>query len=245
MASSSSSSSSRKPVEKKTPKKCTFGSPPPPVKECPVAKAVESLMATSKLVASDTKKPATRQFDSSVLATLRSMLGSATYDFRVSYAGTVTSGTGTIASHYSTDLSQFQEGSALTALFDECKLLKGEVSNLNGQLGGLNGFCYLLGWAPSITATTPTVAIVVRYDHVELFSTSSAVTGKAQKLSYRPRSGRVWGLTTVEGVVPTTDAPVCGCAGTLQWIQLAGTPSSSDVYFGFFVRQLVMLRART
>jgi hypothetical protein len=223
---------------------------------CPVRDAINALYNTATVLVDDKKHvltsdqklygydnagtPSAYSFDTTVLGALRGILGPKSYRFRLSRSGTLTSGTGTFKITSSTNLTQFQEGSALAALFDECKLLGGKVVHVLGTTGGQNGFGMLVGWYPSESSTTPTTAIVSRLRDVVCFGTG--YSGGPFMLSFKTQ-GRQWGLVTDEGV--STPRIVSGFNGTIMWCDLVGTPSNSVAYYGYLETVMGEFRART
>ncbi len=187
--------------------------------------------------------PSVWKFDTTVLSALRGMMGPSHYTFRVTRTSTLTSGTGTLTINTSTNLTQFNEGSALIALFDECKMLKGNMVLQQGTTGGLNGFSEIIGFYPSEDSNTPTLSMVGRLDHVTTTGTGNYVTwGFDNRLRWRT-IGRNWGFTVDEGV--SSPRIVSGFNGTWKMIVLAGTPSNSSMYFGYYARVIGQFRCRT
>ncbi len=185
------------------------------------------------------------KFDAATTTAMRSMLGPGSYTFICSRGSTLTSGTGTFSINSSTNLTQYGEGGALIALFDECKMISGTYRHSGGALGGgSTNFGVYCGFYPSEDTTTPTIAIVTRLRHVITFSTVHPPSGDQTGVLSFKTTGRQWGLTTDEGV----SAPriVSGCNGTIKWVATgAGTPSNSTVYFAYLAKVKIKFRART
>jgi len=228
------------------------------IHSCPVSNAIEALHNTGKQViyrvepSLDDAKLGIDQprdvvkweFDTAVLGALRSILGPKAYKFRCSRTSTLTSGTGTLTINTSLNLTQYNEGTALVALFEECRMLSGMIQFEQGNTGSA-GFSEIAGFYPGEDASTPTLTTVGRLRHLTTFGTGNYVRysplgGGELKWS---TEGRMWGSTVDEGV----SAPriVSGFNGTLKMIVLAGTPANSILYFGYLARVLGEFRSRT
>ncbi len=207
----------------------------------PISFAVGSVMNTAKLVVTE-EGDQRRLFDPSVIASMRGMLGSKTYDFQISRTSTIVSGTGTCTIATSLDLTQFSEGSALIALFDECKLVRGRLDlSLCSIGGGTNNFAWICGIFPSITSALASASAVARLDYCMLTSTA-ANTVPQSVLKYK-FPNRVWGYTVDEGV--SSPRIISGCNHTLVGYVAGGTPSNTTTYFAYLIKEHIRLRSRT
>jgi hypothetical protein len=202
---------------------------------------MDAILATSTKVLDEDAKKLRLRFDPGVVTAMRLLMGDKTYSFVTSQAGTISSGTSVLAVNTAIDLSQTNEGSVLTALFQECRLSVGSFKLMNAMTGGELSFAYLVGYEHAITTATPTAASVARLDYCDIWSVGSTQP-RFNELRYKPRAGRLWGQTSDEG---TAAADVIkGCDGTIRMYALTA-PSSSITYFGYLVKQRVKFRSRT
>jgi hypothetical protein len=143
----------------------------PSVKSCPIATALAALNNNSTKVVSETKLGTSTKvvFNTEVLATLRGLFPSnKTYRFQIHAYGTITSSAGGVigtAVSSSPLVITYSEWAALSALFDECKLLTTK-----------------LGITSSALPANKAVPLWIAYDHV----TSSGVApgfGNVQRLA--------------------------------------------------------------
>jgi len=182
------------------------------------------------------------EFDLAAVGAMRGLLGPDEYKFVLSRTSTVTSGTGTLTINTSLNLTQYNEGAALIALFDECAMIKGTILFQPGTTGGQNSFSELIGFYPSEDAGTPTAAIVSRLRHsTAIYNGSYPLDQKPQLIWTTPK--RLWGFTIDEGVA--SPRIISGFNGTLKMIVLAGTPSNSNPYFGYLAKVIGKFRSRT
>ncbi len=223
----------------------------------PLASAVQALYNTGKkLVYSSEpselefklgydrpKEEASWSFDSTVVAAMRGLLKNKTYKFMLSRASTFTSGTGTMTINTSTNLTQYNEGAALIALFDECAMISGRMEITPGTTGGTNSFSEFVCFYPSEDSSTPTVSSVTRVDECRLIPTGFGGSCRINNHLTWKCPGRLWGYTIDEGV----SAPriVSGFNGTWKMIVAVGTPSNSTTYFGYLVKVVGKFRSRT
>lgn len=217
---------------------------------CPVAFAIQALMNNAVLpegkvsisVGDSTVQPQPK-FDVSVVGAMRGMLGSKVYRFRCSRASTLTSGTGVLNIATSTDLTQYAEGAALIALFDECRMDYGKMVVQTATVGGANvHFAWIVGFYPSVIAFgSSTPSTVARLDYHLLIPTTLNAS-PPQPLKWRT-PGRSWGFTTDEGVA--SPRIVSGFNGTWLGTVAGGTPSNSNTYFAYVADVVGSFRSRT
>ncbi len=231
------------------------------VKMCPVESAIQALLNTSTRVVRERKLviPAESlrtgydgpiefpeyKFDSTVLGTLKGLLGPKTYKFKVSRGSTLSSGTGTFTIATDTDLTKFQEGAALIALFEESRLLSGKLVMAAGGFSGMNSFAWQLGYYPALASgsITPTVNILVRLRYQ--ITGGSVYSGGVHELSYRTE-GRMWGATSTEGARTPPISPAVGFDGCMMWVATgSGTPSNSNPYYSYVHTAIGEFRSRT
>ena len=174
--------------------------------------------------------------------TLRSILGPSKYRFRLTRTSTLTSGAGTMSIPVSTNLTQYSEGAALAALFEECRMVSGILELQQATVGGLSGFSEMLGYFPGEDSSTPTLGVVQRCRYVTTFGTGNYVVyGYDNRLRWKTE-GRQWGATADEGV--SSPRIVSGFNGAWKYVVLAGTPSNTSTYFGTFARVIGEFRSR-
>jgi len=220
--------------------------PPPSPALCKVSFAVDALRNTMLTCVSETGTVS--KFDTSVVTAMRSMLGSKVYKFRVSRVSTLTSGTGTLAISTSTNLTQYSEGTALAALFDECRMDHGELTLQPATIGGGNAnFAWVIGFLPSeLGGSTVASTDIGRLDYIYFTATnhypytSPSSTGGALRWKC---PGRNWGFTGDEGV--SNPRIISGFNGTWLGNVVAGTPSNSVMYFGYIARVIGSFRNKT
>ncbi len=182
-------------------------------------------------------------FNPQVVAAMRGMLGNRVYRFILSRASSVTSGTGTLTINTSFNLTAWAEGGALTALFDECRMLSGNIQFAPASVGGgATNFAEYVCLYPSEDATTPTISIVTRIPNSIIMS-PVYFSQPTTKVVWKIAQPRNWGLVTDEGV--SSPRIVSGFNSTLKMIVAAGTPSNSTVYFGYLAKCIGEFRART
>lgn len=189
----------------------------------------------------DGKSAPVRTYDTTLIGVLRGMLGPSKYRFRLSLIGGITSGTATIATNIPTALSQYAEYSAMTALFDECKMHKVTMQLALNDVS--SQITVVLGFEPVVTTVTPTGAIVARLPGAELFSTYDPQSMPMRPVSHVAK-GRVYGLTLDEGV----SAPrICsGLNGTYRICQTSSSKAvtNSLTYFVFNMVCIADFRSR-
>lgn len=202
---------------------------------------INGLRSSATMVVGEEKKPVT-VFEPSLLALGRSVIGNWKCKFRTSRSSTVNSGTGTLQVVLSTDLASQSEGAALTALFDECKLLSTELQIL-GNAAGAPAIMVVVGFEPIVSTTTPTTALVARLPGSIVIS-SSNFDGKAKTVRYVVLTPRNWGLTSDEGV--STPRIASGMNGNWSFASMNTftTPGNSYPYFGYHLRVDAMFRNR-
>jgi hypothetical protein len=181
-------------------------------------------------------------FPPEFLAAARSVLrGSRVYRFRMSRTGTLTSGSGIIALTISTDLSQYNEGAALTALFEECQLRSTEMQLVSQVSSTATPFHYILAFNPIYFNGTPGLAESGRLPGSMILTTNDT-TGRSH--THIGHVGpRIYGLTTDEGTAPVVVNS--GGNGTWQLVNTtAATPASSVTYFSYQIVSVMSLRNR-
>ncbi len=184
------------------------------------------------------------KFNQDIVAAMKGVLGTKTYRFALSRASTLTSGTGTMTINTSTNLTQFSEGGALLALFDECRMIEGACWFSPASVGGGNvNFAEYACWYPSEDSTTPTISQVTRVPNSVIFATTYVGTRDSGFLKWKVPQPRAWGLVTDEGV--SSPRIVSGFNGTMKLIVAGGTPSNSAVYFAYLMKVVGDFRART
>jgi len=230
-------------------------------KTCPVESAIQALLNTSTRVVKERKLVVSAdslrtgydgpiefpeyRWDTLVLGTLRGLLGPKTYKFKVSRASTLSSGTGTFTIATDTDLTKFQEGAALIALFEESRLVSGKLVMAAGGLSGMNSFAWQCGYYPALASgsITPTTNIIARLQYQTTGGT--VYSGGVHELSYRT-IGRMWGATSTEGARTPPISPVVGFDGCMMWVATgSGTPSNSNPYYSYVHIAIGEFRSRT
>jgi len=182
-------------------------------------------------------------FPPDFVAAARSVLrGSSVYQFRMSRTGTLTSGSGIIAITISTDLSQYNEGAALTVLFEECKLRSSQIQVTSQVSTTATPFQYILAFNPVYFNGTPGLAESGRLPGSRLRTTND--TTGVSHLQFGHVGPRIYGLTTDEGTAPVVVNS--GGNGTWQLVNTtAVTPASSTTYFSYMLVSTMMLRNRS
>jgi hypothetical protein len=182
-------------------------------------------------------------FPPDFLAAARSVLrGSRVYQFRMSRTGTLTSGTGTIALTISTDLSQYNEGTALTQLFEECKLVSSQMQLTSQVSSTATPFQYILAFNPVYFNGTPGFAECGRLPGSRLRTTND--TTGVSHMQFGHVGPRIYGLTADEGTAPVVVNS--GGNGTWQLVNsTAATPASSVTYFSYMIVSTMTLRNRS
>lgn len=202
--------------------------------------AIQSLMNTRKVA----EASATPQFDPSVLMTLRGMFNSdQKYQFRMSKVSTLTNGTAVLQVNVATDLTVYQEGAALAALFDECRLVRTRWELV--LLTHTTQFGFMIAYEPIVTTVAPTAVILTRLPHSKICTT---VFGKTvETASYDLEYGAhkpLWGMTIDEGV----SAPRLrsGLNGTFRIAHIPATitPTTSEINFNYRLITIAELRSR-
>ncbi len=229
---------------------------------CAVTRAIDSLMATATRVVTERKTVITPammrdgydrvlestpeyKFDTNTISLLQGLLGPATYKFKLSRAATLTSGTGTFNITSSTDLLQYAEGSALVALFEEARLLRGKYVMIPGDLTSHTACGFQMGWYPAyvVGSVSPTPTTIARLRYQIGFAT--VYNGSEHILNFRT-SGRMFGNTSAEGSKTAPVSPVVGFDGTVMWTATGGgTPSNSIVYYSYVASVIGEFRCRT
>jgi hypothetical protein len=185
-------------------------------------------------------------FNASTVAAMRSFLGPKTYKVRLSKVSSLTSGTATIAINVATDLTVFNEGAALAALFDECRLHSTTWRLVPQTVSAPTTFPFVLAYEPVVTSVTPTAVALIRLPHSKLctytYNGSVAMTD-SYRVTYR-NQGRPWGLTSAEGSSSTV--LVKGLDGTFRIANVTGgsLPQTSVVLFAYSVVTIGEFRSR-
>lgn len=207
--------------------------------ECPIQGAIASLMNTRK-VKDDDKSPF---FDPAVLQALRGMFSSdRTYRFRMAKVSTLTNGTASLQVNVATDLTVYQEGTALAALFDECQLVATRW-RLN-LLTHTTQYGFVLGYEPIVTTATPSAATLVRLPcscaYTTIFNDEKNGAFTLVYNAHRP----LWGMCIDEGVA----APRLrsGLNGTFRIAHMTATitPTTSEVNFNYTLVTEARFRSR-
>jgi hypothetical protein len=209
-------------------------------KECPIYRAINVLLNNRKI-----EEKESVSFNSEILAILRASFRSdQEYLFRLSRVSVLTSGATSLQVNVATDLTQFNEGTALAALFDECKLVKTKwqlrLNNTTGQ------FPFVMGYEPIVNTVTPTSTNLIRLPVSEIYSTFAVDSASTSyHLTYKaPMSLTLWGLVSDEGV----SAPRIrsGLNGTFSIANVTGgaVPTASQVYFAYSLLTLAKFRKR-
>jgi len=185
-------------------------------------------------------------FDASTVASMRSFLGPREYSFRLSRISTITSGTGVLAVNIATDLTVYAEGSALAALFDECKLVRTRLRLAYNSFVSYQSFPFMIGYERTVLTTTPTSTAVARLPDSKLCYYGPSPTlpnGDTWDLSVSGH-GRPYGMTVDEGI--SSPRLVSGLNGTFKVVNVTGTatPVSSSVHFAYTLTTIAKFRSR-
>lgn len=184
-------------------------------------------------------------FDADALFLARGMFKpNATYGFKLNKASTSSTGTSVWQVNIATDLTVFNEGATLAALFDEVKLVGTcfRWSQLN--VPGGTHFNFFIGYTPVVYATTPTAAVVSRMPFCILSGSNWPSTGRGMKGDVISASvkGRTWGACTDEGV--STPRIVSGLNGTFSIAHSTAPNSSGAVFISYWLQTRAMFRNR-
>jgi hypothetical protein len=219
--------------------------PTPSLSTIPIDLALGILLNNRVVTTSESKGDVKSRvtYPPDFLAAARSVLrGTQLYQFRMSRTGTLTSGSSTIALTISTDLSQYNEGSALTALFEECRLWSTQIQIISQVSSTATQFQYILAFNPIYTTATPMFAECGRLPGSILRSTNDT-TGMSHT-QHGHVGPRIYGLTSDEGTAPV----VVNSGGNGTW-QLVNTtavnPASSITYFSYNIISVMKLRNRS
>jgi hypothetical protein len=182
----------------------------------------------------ETKEGSSRKitYNSDVLRAMKTMFPSGKeYLFRL--VGTVipypTDAGGNLLAtvSFSPGVATFPEWSALSALFDEVKLVAAKVTFVGGA-SGLKNIGLVFGYNPNNVSATPasTTAVTNLGDSKIVSSYSTTPTLLVERVRI-PRE-RAWAETTT----PAVASPPAGCVGTVDIANggAAGTVSSTYVY---------------
>jgi hypothetical protein len=211
-----------------------------------VSEAIASLHNTKISVASsDSKSEAKLEFNPTVLAAMRGLMGSKTWRFLLNLQTSITSGTGTIATNIATNLTIFYEYTALVSLFDELK-----IDHLAAQFGlvnpgtGTEQLTFMAGIESCVIATTPTASTISRLPNAQMLSTWAPDHMLATHVKQRFPKSRPFGLTVEEGISAPRIASgmnstirVCHCNGSQ-------TPANSKTYLTCRIWAVVQFRSR-
>ncbi len=186
------------------------------------------------------------KFDAPTLSMFQALLGPRKYEFILSRVASISSGTGSLSIATSTDLTQYSEGSALQALFAECKLVRGESTIVSAGVGGQPSFSMMYGFdpTPGSAGTTPTGTSIGRLRDALLLSTNMLSGPMAPRLIWTC-PGRIWGSTVAEGTGSSSDLIVRGLIGSIQAKDVSGTPGNNNPYFAHWWRIKAAFRNRT
>jgi hypothetical protein len=220
-----------------------------PVRVCPVETAIQSLYNTAEYVpvtATDSKAEAKFRpiFDVGVIGVMKSMLSTKVYDFRLSKQFAITAGTGTIATAISHNLTLYNEGSALLALFDECKLvtLDAELALANNTGGQI---VVLVGIETVVNTSTSTASAISRLPNSQLFSTYDSISYSIPSRHVVLKCpGRPYGETVDEGVSSPRIATGLNATFRMCEATASQTPVTSLTYFACVWRTHAKFRAR-
>jgi hypothetical protein len=205
-----------------------------------VTDAVASLQNTRILKTSSDSKSPLVEYDMKVVGVLRGLMRDRPYTSRLSRVSTITSGTGVLALNIATDLTTYSEGAALTALFDEVRLVSSHFRAVLNNDGGQQ-FSFMLGYDATVVTGAPTPAIIARLPVSKIFSTFNRLTDAAYELNFHgPKP--LWGLTIQEG--QSTDPQIRnGMDGTWQ-IAAETVPATAIVYFAYTLTAIAQFRLR-
>jgi len=188
------------------------------ISQSPVTLAVQSLMNNRVLSTSDSKSEASTTFDLGVVRAVKALMGQTTYKFACNLQTSLTAGTLTIARNIATSLTIYNEGSALIALFDECKLKSMRVQALLTAPSGFSQIVILGAIEWVVTTVTPTAPVIARLPHSMELTTFDP---RPVLLVARAPVIRPFGETVDEGVAAPRIAT--GFNSTLRFCEAVGT----------------------
>jgi len=238
--------------------------PPRVIESDIVSEAVSSLMNTAKRTfviverKSDTKNgydtPTCSdelKFDPEVLKTWRGILSGRkdTMMFRLVRTGTLTTGAASFNVFVSTALSNYAEGAALTALFDECKMISSQMEIIvENTITGTTAFTFAVGFQNRQDLIAPSYTQVNRLPQSRLRIAYPGVMN-IDHLEFRATNvlrDRVWGLTVADLASTSTSLLSSGCLG--QYVVSASgatTVPTSTLAFTYRIITIAKLRCKT
>jgi hypothetical protein len=221
-----------------------------PVRVCPVETAIQSLYNTAEwapvkgALSSDSKTEVELKpiFDVGVIGVMKSMLSTKVYDFRLSKQFAITSGTSTIATAISHNLTLYNEGAALLALFDECKLITLDTEMCLAANGGIQ-INVIVGIETVVNTTTSTGTAISRLPNAQLFSTFDPQSMPLRHVVLKCPS-RPYGETVDEGVSSPRIATGLNATYRMCETTASVSPASATTYFSVYWRTHAKFRAR-
>jgi hypothetical protein len=220
-------------------KKVTSSSPSPSIPLCLIRSSIDALRNTRLISSSDSKEPAIL-FDPVVLGVFRSLFSVARqYSFRLSRISSLINGTAILSVNIATDLTTFSEGAALSALFDEVKLVETQWTLVS--VAHTTQFSFISGYEPVVNTSTPTPTNIGRLPLSEL-STTFCTNKVLTRLRYRAPSDALFGLVSDEGVASPR---ICsGLNGTFSICNVSGTPTTAETDFSYQLLTVGRFRKR-
>jgi hypothetical protein len=193
------------------------------------------------MTVSDSKTEAKLSYDLGVVQALRAIMGQKEYRFRLSKQTSLTAGVATIATNIATNLQFYNEGSALLALFDECKLNEMRVQALMTPASGFSQIVTLHGIEWVVSTTTPTATTISRLPNQSLLTTFDP---RPVVLCAKPPRPRPWGETVDEGV--STPRIASGFNSTYRACEAVGTNTvtTSVTYYILNFEAVGLFRSR-
>jgi hypothetical protein len=209
--------------------------------ESRLADAIRALSNTAvrHVTTSSSGSAESMKFDATILGVLKSSFrGPTTYKFRCNKTNYTSSGSSAYQVNIAADLTQYSEGSVLTALFDECKIVR---SRLDMALLNTGAFAVMVGCAFYLDTSTPTLTLVGRLPGARPFNCASTTPhlGTLQQTF----KGRLWGLTDDEGVGSDKIVSGCNCMWKIAHMDPGGIVSSTK-YIGYSLTSIISLRNR-
>jgi hypothetical protein len=186
--------------------------------------------------------------DQKVADVARAMLGTAKYPFRLVRVSTMTTGSAALNVFISTALSNYLEGSVLTALFDECKLARTRIELIPAPtITGSTAFDYYVGFRNQQDLVAPTMAAVARLPGSDYHicypgpvPQPATFNVGTDLLKQRP-----WGLTALDLASTSTSAITAGCLGQFEIANGGFTVPSSTLALGYRIISVAWFTRRT